>query len=103
MLVQSILEMDKFLAVEEFFFDSPAATTNTAENHDFEVNADKYRKFLQINPIWSYIGLSKEEYFKLSIQEKSSHIPKYYKHMLNGKNRLFLFFYLIFRLIVDLN
>ena len=84
--------MDKLFAVEEFYFDSPAATTNATEGVDFEVNADKYRKFLQINPIWSYIGLSKEEYFKLSIQEKTSHIHKYYKHMLNGKNRLFLFF-----------
>ena len=92
MLVQSILKMDKLLAVEEFFFDSPAAATNTAENVDFEVNPEKYREFLRINPIWSYIGLSKEEYFRLSIQEKSSHIHKYYKHMLNGKIRLFLLF-----------
>ena len=78
--------MDKLLEVEEFFFDSPVATANVAENADFEVNPDKYRKFLQINPIWSFIGLSKQEYFKLSVQEKSSHIHKYYKHMLNSKN-----------------
>ena len=83
--------MDKLIAVEEFFFDSPATTT--AENVDFEVNAEKYRKFLDINPIWSYLGLSKQEYFKLSVQEKTSHIQRYYKHMLNGK---IVFFFLFF-------
>ena len=82
--------MDKLIAVEEFFFDSPAATTT--ENVDFEVNAEKYRNFLQINPIWSYLGLSKEEYFKLSVQEKTSHIQRYYKHMLDGKICFFYFF-----------
>ena len=82
--------MDKLIAVEEFFFDSPAATTT--ENVDFEVNAEKYRNFLQINPIWSYLGLSKEEYFKLSVQEKTSHIQRYYKHMLDGKICFFNFF-----------
>ena len=85
--------MDKLIAVEEFFFDSPAATTTAAENVDFEVNAEKYRKFLHINPIWSYLGLSKQEYFKLSVQEKTSHIQRYYKHMLNGKICFFLFFF----------
>ena len=94
--------MDKLLAVEEFYVDSPAATTNAAENVDFEVNADKYHKFLQITPIWSYIGLSKEEYFKLSIQEKTSHIHKYYKHMLNCKNRLFFYFFVWYLMIFDL-
>ena len=77
--------MDKLIAVEEFFSDSPAATTTAAENVDFEVNAEKYRKFLHINPIWNYLGLSKQEYFKLSTQEKTSHIQRYYKHMLDGK------------------
>ena len=95
--------MDKLIAVEEFFFDSPAATTtNAAENVDFEVNAEKYRKFLHINPIWSYLGLSKQEYFKLSVQEKTSHIQKYYKHMSDSKIRffLFLFFFDFFLLIL---
>ena len=95
--------MDKLLAVEEFFFDLPApAAANIAEKVDFEVNPEKYREFLRINPIWSYIGLSKEEYFRLSIQEKSSHIHKYYKHMLNGKKRLFLLFLFDFLMILDL-
>ena len=81
--------MDKLIAAEEMYFDSPA--TATAEKFNFEVNADKYRDFLRINPIWSYLGLSKEEYFKLSVQEKTSYIHKYYKHMLDGKS-MFLFF-----------
>ena len=88
--------MDKLVAAEqEMFFDSPVAT-KAPEAIDFEVNADKYREFLRINPIWSYLGLSKEEYFKLSVQEKSSHIIKYYKHMVNGKSSfllLLLFFF----------
>ena len=79
--------MDKLIAAEEMFYDSPAATT--AEKVDFEVNEDKYRDFLRINPIWSYLGLSKEEYFKLSVQEKTSYIHKYYKHMLDGKSTFF--------------
>ena len=88
--------MDKLLEVEEFFFDSPVATTtNVAENTDFEVKPEKYRKFLQINPIWSFIGLSKQEYFNLSIQEKTSHIHKYYKHMLNGKIRFLFFLFVV--------
>ena len=87
--------MDKLIAVEEFFFDSPATTT-AAENVDFEVNAEKYRKFLHINPIWSYLGLSKQEYFKLSVQEKTSHIQRYYKHMLNGKICCFFLFCFLF-------
>ena len=85
--------MDKLIAVEEFFVDSPAATTNANENTNIEVNAEKYRKFLNINPIWSYMGLSKQEYFKLSIEEKTSHIHKDYKHMLNSKNRLFFYLF----------
>ena len=86
--------MDKLIAEEEFFYDSPATTT--AENVDFEVNAEKYRKFLHINPIWSYLGLSKQEYFKLSVQEKTSHIQRYYKHMLDGKICFFFFFFSCF-------
>ena len=83
--------MDKLIAEEEFFFDSPA-TTNAAENVDFEVNSEKYRKFLHINPIQSYLGLSKQEYFKLSYAEKTSHIQRYYKHMLDSKICFFIFF-----------
>ena len=92
--------MDKLFAVEEFYFDSPAATST--ESAGFEINADKYRKFLQINPIWSFIGLSKEEYFKLSTLEKTSHIHKYYKHMLNGKSRYFFLFFLLILIVCDL-
>ena len=84
--------MDKLIAEEQFFYDSLAATSTTTENVDFEVNAEKYCKFLHINPIWSYLGLSKQEYFKLSIQDKTSHIQRYYKHMLDGKICSFFFF-----------
>ena len=87
--------MDKLIAVEEFFYDSPA--TSSTENVDLEVNAEKYRKFLDINPIWSYLGLSKQEYFKLSVQEKPSHIQRYYKHMLDGK----IYFYYFVSFLVD--
>ena len=82
-------KMDKLIEAEEMFFDSPAA--GTSEKVDFEVNADKYRDFLRINPIWSYLGLSKEEYFRLGVQEKTSHIQRYYRHMLEGEH---FFFYL---------
>ena len=84
--------MDKLIATEqEMFFDSPAAPTAT-DKVDFEVNADKYREFLRINPIWSYLGLSKDEYFKLSVPDKTSYIHKYYKHMLDGKSLFFCYF-----------
>ena len=84
--------MDKLIATEqEMFFDSPAAPTAT-DKVDFEVNADKYREFLRINPIWSYLGLSKDDYFKLSVPDKTSYIHKYYKHMLDGKSLFFLLF-----------
>ena len=88
--------MDKLIEVEEMFFDSPAVATT--EKVDFEVNADKYRDFLRINPIWSYLGLSKEEYFRLGVQEKTSHIQRYYRHMLEGERISFfyLFIYLLF-------
>ena len=88
--------MDKLIATEqEMFFDSPAASTAT-EKVNFEVNADKYREFLRINPIWSYLGISKEEYFRLSVPDKTSYIHKYYKHMLNGKSSFFLLFLFVF-------
>ena len=84
--------MDKLIATEqEMFFDSPAAPAAT-EKVDFEVNADKYREFLRINPIWSYLGLSKEEYFRLSVPDKTFYIHKYYKHMLDGKSSFFCYF-----------
>ena len=83
--------MDKLIATEqEMFFDSPAATTT--DKVDFEINADKYREFLRINPIWSYLGLSKDDYFKLSVPDKTSYIHKYYKHMLDGKSLFFCYF-----------
>ena len=89
--------MDKLIAAEEFFFDSPAAstTTTTAENVDFEVNADKYRNFLRINPIWSYLGLSKEEYFKLSVQERTSNIHRYYINICWTVRFVFFNFFLL--------
>ena len=89
-LAQGILKMDKLIAAEkEMYFDSPATT---AQKVDFEVNPDKYHEFLNINPIWSFLGMSKEEYFKLSVQDKTTYIPKYYKHMLDGKSIFLLCF-----------
>ena len=84
--------MDKLLAVEEMDFDSVASTTN--QKVDFEVEPDRYRKYLNINPIWNFLSLSKDEYFNLSISDRKSHIENYYRHMLNGKNRFFSFFFL---------
>ena len=86
--------MDKLIAAEkEMYFDSPAPTSST-QKVDFEVNTDKYRDFLSINPIWSFLGMSKEEYFKLNVQDKTMYIEKYYKHMLDGKNVYFFCFWL---------
>ena len=86
--------MDKLIAAEkEMYFDSPAPTSST-QKVDFEVNTDKYREFLSINPIWSFLGMSKEEYFKLNVQDKTMYIEKYYKHMLDGKSVYFIVFLL---------
>ena len=81
--------MDKLLAIEEMEFDSVASTSN--QKVDFEIDPDKYRKYLNINPIWSFLSLSKDEYFNLSISDRKSHIENYYRYMLNGKNRFFFF------------
>ena len=45
--------MDKLIAVEEMQFDSPVVSTANQEV-DFEVDPDKYRKYLTINPIWNF-------------------------------------------------
>ena len=42
--------MDKLIAIEEMDFDSSAAST-TNQKVDFEIDSDKYRKYLNINPI----------------------------------------------------
>ena len=86
--------MDKLIAVEEMEFDSPAVST-TNQKVDFQIDPEKYRNYLTINPIWNFLSLSKDEYFKLSISDRKSHIENYYKHMLNGK-KLFHLFYFIF-------
>ena len=83
--------MDKLIEVEQMQFDSPAVST-AKQQVDFEVDPDKYRKYLTINPIWNFLSLSKEQYFNLSISERKSSIEKYYKHMLNGKNHFFVLF-----------
>ena len=72
-------------------FDSPAVPTASQEV-DFEVDPDKYRKFLTINPIWNFLSLSRNEYLNLSIGDRKSHIEKYYKYMLNGKIVFFHYF-----------
>ena len=79
--------MDKLIAIEEMDFDSSAVSTN--QKDDFEIDPDKYRKYLSINPIWNFLSLSKDEYFNLSISDRKSHIENYYRHMLNGKNHCF--------------
>ena len=81
--------MDKLLAVEEMELDSVTSTSN--QKVDFEIDPDKYRKYLNINPIWSFLSLSKDEYFNLSISDRKSHIENYYRYMWNGKNRFFCF------------
>ena len=87
--------MDKLIAAEkEMYFDSPTLTSST-QKVDFEVNTGKYREFLSINPIWSFLGMSKEEYFKLNVQDKTMYIEKYYKHMLDGKNVYFFLFLVV--------
>ena len=89
--------MDKLLAVEEMDFDSATSTTN--QKVDFEVDPDKYRKYLNINPIWNFLSLSKDEYFNLNASDRKSHIEKYYRHMLNGKGRCFVLFVYYFGLV----
>ena len=81
--------MDKLIAIEEMEFDSPAVSTAN-QKVDFEIDPDKYRKYLTVNPIWNFLSLSKDEYFNLSIGDRKSHIENYYKHMLNGKNHCFV-------------
>ena len=82
--------MDKLIAIEEMEFDSPAASTAN-QKVDFEIDPEKYRHYLSINPIWNFLSLSKDQYFKLSIADRKLHIDNYYKHMLNGKIHSFLF------------
>ena len=91
--------MDKLFAVEQMDFDSTTSTTN--QKVDFEIDPDKYRKYLNINPIWNFVGLSKDEYFNLNISDRKYHIENYYRHMSNGKNRCFVLFcfYLYFGLV----
>ena len=76
--------MDKLLAIEQMEFESSVATT-ASQGVNFEIDPEKYRNYLSINPIWNFLSLSKDEYFKLSIGERKSHIENYYRHMLNGK------------------
>ena len=86
--------MDKLIAVEEMQFHSSVVSTANQEV-DFEVDPDKYRKYLTINPIWNFLSLSREEYFNLSVGDRKLHIEKYYKHMLNGKNHFFVVYYFL--------
>ena len=83
--------MDKLIAVEEMEFDSPAASSAT-QKVDFQIDPAKYRDFLNLNPIWNFLSLSKDEYFKLSIAHRKMHIENYYKHMLSGKLHFFCIF-----------
>ena len=76
--------MDKLIAIEEMEFDSSTAT-NANQKVNLEIDPEKYRNYLSVNPIWNFLSLSKDEYFKLSIEDRKSHIENYYRHMLNGK------------------
>ena len=86
--------MDKLIAVKEMQFDSAVVPTAN-QKIDFEVDPDKYCKYLTINPIWNFLSLSREEYFNLSVSDRKSYIEKYYKHMMNGKNLCFVVHYLL--------
>ena len=81
--------MDKLIAIEEMEFDSSASNPKV----DFEINPEKYRNYLTINPIWNYLSLSKDDYFKMSADDRKLHIENYYKHMLNGKIDVFFFLF----------
>ena len=83
--------MDKLLAIEEMEFDS-SATSTVNQKVDFQIDPEKYRNYLSLNPIWKFLSLSKDEYFKLSADDRKMHIENYYKHMLNGKHYSFLYF-----------
>ena len=76
--------MDKLLAIEQMEFESSVATT-ASQRVNLEIDPEKYRNYLSINPIWNFLSLSKNEYFKLSIEDRKSHIENYYRYMLNGK------------------
>ena len=76
--------MDKLLAIEEMEFDSSTATT-TNQKVNLEIDPEKYRNYLSVNPIWDFLSLSKDEYFKLSTEDRKSHIDNYYRYMSNGK------------------
>ena len=82
--------MDKLLAIEDMEFDLSTATSSN-QKVNFEIDPEKYRDFLTINPIWNFLSLSKDDYFKLSIEDRKSHIENYYRYMLNGKIRCFWF------------
>ena len=76
--------MDKLLAIEDMEFDLSTATSSN-QKVNFEIDPEKYRNFLTINPIWNFLSLSKDDYFKLSTEDRKSHIENYYRYMLNGK------------------
>ena len=80
--------MDKLLAIEDMEFDLSTATSSN-QKVNFEIDPEKYRNFLTINPIWNFLSLSKDDYFKLSIEDRKSHIENYYRYMLNGKTCCF--------------
>ena len=77
--------MDKLIALEEMEFDSSSVASTAKDKVNFEINPEKYRSYLTINPIWNFLSLSKDDYFKLSAEDRKSHIENYYKYMLNGK------------------
>ena len=81
--------MDKLIAIEQMEFDSSTATSAN-QKANVEIDPNKYRTYLNINPIWNFLSLSKDEYFKLSLEDRKSHIENYYRHMLNGKICLIL-------------
>ena len=87
--------MDKLIAIEEMEFDSSTAIS-AKDKVNFEIEPEKYRNYLSINPIWDFLSLSKDDYFKLSTEDRKSHIENYYKYMLNGKTCCCFFVVVIF-------
>ena len=89
--------MDKLIAIEEMEFDLSTAST---ANQNLEIDPEKYRNYLAVNPIWNFLSLSKDEYFKMSIEDRKSHIQNYYRHMLNGKIHCFVQLFFFFGLVI---
>ena len=66
--------------------DKQATSEKTSQT---TVNPDLFQKFMDINSVWDFHGISKGDYFLKSNQEKVPIIETYYKHMVNGEKIFF--------------